>query len=461
MDTTQALLERCVTGTETVNLGPAVKSGHVNSSMGPFKVFSGCLTQYPKIVIRALTELYTEYNEMFTPLAEKNAEWKTDYQHCFLDGTSVNFGVQIDMVGLPQDFLDACDSMSYEEVRETLRTKIFEIENSLAMYHLLQDLFSRSGEASYFKFHFRNFLDDLRVRFGKKVALLAVTEQKYTAMKESEFGKAPDEPLSDEEVYKLSGFDTFLGPKTFREHVKKNNGCQYSLYVRSSHPITKLKKPETEVHNPLLNDPVMRRLIKANCLTFNIDPVEHPFERRINDTKEYMSPMGMAFEISKLEDMFSQELNEFMKSKKNYGDFKGRRLSAKFAEFLTHFDVDPAMVASGEVHLRAKPLKEAYGCYGHLVGPLTKGRFRSDLRENLTQRGKYVIQPEMIIPKIHNISDGITYAYIDRNFFTMTNGTPVFIGGFRAFMPVESQEGKKQRIHGNGATVWGEVLPLL
>lgn len=457
----QKLLEKYVTTKDVLELGHVQKLNHVNcSSMVPFSVFPGYIAEYPEIVIRALIELYEEYNREFAHLAKKNAEWETDYQHCFLNGMSINFGVQIDMVGLPQGFLSVCDSMPYEEVRETLRAKIFEIENSLAMYHYLQELFCRGEKPSYFKFHFRNFLNDLRIRFGKKIALLAVTEEKYFAMKEMEFGKKPNEILTDEEVQELSGFDTFLGPEAFSKHVTRNNGCEYLLYVRSSHPVAKLKKPGIEVHSSLLNSRTMRRVIKAHSLTFNIDPVDHPFNRRINDTKEYMEPMGMAFEISALEDLFSKELVEHMGNTGHYGDFKGRRLSKEFENFLTKFGVDASGVASGEIHLRAKPLKESYGCYGHLVGPLTKGRFRSDIRSNLVQRGKYVIQPEMPVPQVHNTSDGVTYAYIDRNFFTITNGAPVFIGGFRGFMPTDSQEGKKRRIHGNSATVWGEVLPL-
>jgi hypothetical protein len=93
------------------------------------------------------------------------------------------------MRGLPDSTLQKIETMSDGQAVTELRKGMFEIENSLAMYGLLNDIFSKEGKMSYFKERFGASLDMLRQKHGKKIALLAVTEEKYKAMRESEFGK--------------------------------------------------------------------------------------------------------------------------------------------------------------------------------------------------------------------------------------------------------------------------------
>ena len=443
------------------DLGSLEVRTDIRSSIGPFYTLPGYQTTYPAVVVQALAELYAEYNLAFCELVKANREWDTDYQFMFCSsGNPINFGVQIDMTGLPQGFLDAASDMSVDEVREVLRRGIFEIENSLAMYQLIERICAPAAEESFFKQRFRASLEQLRTRFDKPIALLAVTEQKHAAMLESEFGKQPGESLSDEEVRALSGFDCLFGPEEFRAHVAENSGkCDYLLYVRSSDPVDKLKKPNIEVDHPLLGDDEMRCVIKANAVTFNVDDPTMSPARRINDTKGYMAPMGMAFEIEATTDLYSVEFVAHLDAHGLYQEFEGARLSPEFAAYLVCNGVDPKQIETGEVHLRAKPIQGTYGCYGHVTGSLTDGkRFRGELRRQMRKRGAYVIQPEMQIPSIVNTTDGAEFQYIDRNFFAFTNGHPVFLGGFRSMMPVDSAEAKKGRIHGNCSTVWAEIL---
>ena len=441
----------------TADLGSVLERTDVQSSIGSFHILPKYQIAYPEVVIQALGRLYAEYNQAFIPAMEKNREWNSDYKHCMHAGLPVNFAVQIDMVGLPESFLQAAESMSVEEVLEILRRRTFEIENSLAMYQLLEVCCS-NGTDSFFKKRFRPVLSKVRKRHGKKVALLAVTQQKYDAMLTSEFGKQPGEVITDDEVKVLSGFDRFFGPDSFRQYLSENDGkCGYLLYVRSSDPVSKLKDPSAEVEHPLLSDPVMRKLIKAHAVTLNVDAPRMDHSRRINDTKEYQPRIGMAFAIDSEEDLFTLEFATHLYGGKAYADFSGPRLSKTFIAYLEEQGIDPQAVELGRQSLRFKPIKLAYGCYGHVTGALTDQKVRGELRRQMRQRGAYCVQPEFPTPEITNI-DGTTYAYIDRNFMAFINGQPQFIGGFRSMMPLGCHELKKGRNHGNGSTVWAEIV---
>jgi hypothetical protein len=425
-----------------------------------FQVLPEYIATYPQRVIQALANLYAEYNQAFAPIIEANREWGTDYRYGYsLDGTSVNRWVQIDMVGLPEKFLEAANTLGEQEIQNALRSRIFEIENSLARNAFMELVFSRNNQDSFFKRQMRASLDELRQRYGKKIALLAVTEQKYLAMKETEFGKREEEPLTDEYVRELTGFDRFFHPEGFIKHLEENNGSSdYLLYVRSSDPVSKLKDPTVEVEHPLLSDENVRRIIKAYAITFNIDAPRMDPTRRINDTKEYLPIMRMGYAVHTLTDMFTPEFAAYMSSGKPYKEYNGtERLAREFILYLQSQGVDPAMWESGETSLHFKPLKGTYGCYGHIHGPLSDKEFRQQLRKNMGKRGSYVVQPKMQCPVIINATDGKAYTFIDRVFFTSDGMTYRFMGGFRSLMPLDSIEAKNGRNHGSEHTVWAEI----
>lgn len=435
-----ALLNASVDEKTSRHLGEIVTRGDIKSSIGPFHVLPEYRTQYPEAVTRALGGLYAEYNSAFRPLVDANREWDTDYQYCLNpDGTPLNGWVQIDMVGLPDRFLDRADALGEEAVRETLRGRIFEIENSLAMYQLLENLFSGGQQETLFKRQFRASLDDLRQKHGKPIALLAVTDQKYQAMRESEFGKSAGETLTDEEVKDLSGFDRFFGPEEFQQYLNENGGeCDYLLYARTSDPVSKLKRPASVVEIPLLEDDNFRRIIKANAITFNVDSPAWPTgdPRRINDTKEYLPLMSMGFQIRDYDEILSEGFLRFAESQ----------------------GVRPSDVTGGIAVLRAKPIKGTYGCYGHETGTVRDRKFRQGVRKGIKERGLYVVQPEMKTPKIVNETNGVEYVFIDRNFFsTDGHGDFRFMGGFRSLMPTDTVEAARGRNHGSQYTVWSEI----
>lgn len=450
-------LDQFIKGSSS-SLGHLEEGRRIQSSINPLRVFPSYRITYPESVVRVLRELYREYNASFTSLIEANREWAYDYQYCFLaPACPMNFGVQIDMVGLPPEFLYMADSLPARELAVILRRSVFEIENSLAMYQLLEHSFASNGSGSFFGKNFRAWLDGLRRQFSLPIALLAVTHEKYEAMRAIEFGKLPGEVLSDEEVRRLSGFDCLFGPDEFREHVEREGECKYLLYARTSDPVLKLKNPDFRVDHPLLADSEMRRIIRAHSLTLNIDNPSAPYEARINDTKEYMNRLGLTFSVSGLEDLLSPDLLAWLSNSHAYEDYDGPRLTLQFTAYLKGQEIDPAAVERGEVSLRGKPTKGTYGCYGHVRGALSDRGFRNDLRRNLSKRGPYVIQPEMLIPSVTNQYDGQTFAYIDRNFFGMFDGVPQFMGGFRSMMPIGSIETKNGRNHGSDQTVMAEI----
>ncbi|MEI6660440.1 MAG: hypothetical protein WCK91_03405 [bacterium] len=367
---------------------------------------------YPRVVIEALGILYKEYNRAFSGLADRNREHDADYQHC--GGGGINHMVQIDMVGLDDEFLGWAIHQSLDELLRVLRSKIFEIENSLAAYQIIQNIgISGTSDSFSFKNRFRTALDGIRRKFGKPISLLAVTDEKYEGMLGYEFGHPSGSHIPDSEVVESSGFDTFWGPKQFLEHLEANGGqCKNLLYVRSSDPIPKLRNPKLQVDHPLLGDANLRRIIKANTLTMNVDAPDMHYDERINDTKEYLPMMRIAHRIDNVESL-------------------------------------QALSAGSDIVWRLKPMKCAYGCYGHLRGTLYDKHFIKDLRKGLELRGAYVAQPELEIPEIVDSSSADSYRFIDRNFLSIDGDQITFLGGIRNLMPSDSTEAREGRIHGN------------
>ena len=424
-----------------VPLGQVVERTDIRSSIGPFLHFPEHKTEYPQAATEALGRLYEEYNASFSPLVEANREWDTDYQYCMgPNGMPINYFVQIDMVGLPADYLMSAQQAGTDATEDDLRGRIFEIENSLAMTNMLGELFSQDGQPSQFKDRYRAALDELREKFGKPIALLAATQPKFDAMRSSEFGKNEDEPLTDDEVYEMTGFDAFMGPEEFARHIEEHGGeSDYLLYVRSSDPVAKLRDPNAQIDNPLLSDDNMRRIIKANTITMNVDnPAWGPQDpRRINDTKAYLPMMGMAHPVYPENGYDPEEV----------------------AAYLQRQGVDEELIVQGKATVRSKPMGGTYGCYGHERGPFAGVAFANKLAKNMDLRGPYVIQPEMPIPSVEDPQNG-SFVYIDRNFMSCTgqDGAARFMAGFRSFMPTHSPEAKKGRIHGSSATVWAEIV---
>ncbi len=410
------------------------------SSLSPSQVFPDFQIRYPKVVVEALRDLYDESNKAFTNLVEANREWSTDYRYCFIDGNPVNQIVQIDMCGLTDILIFELQNMQVGEVKRILRGRIFEMENSWALYQILRSVYENNGVKSFYGEQTESMLNSLRNKFGMPIALLAVTQDKYDSMKASEFGKNIDELLCEKEIFELSGFDNFFGPNEFVDYLSSNNGeCGYLLYVRASDPVEKLKHPGITVEHPLLSIPHLRKIIKENSITLNIDnPEWHSHDlRRINDAKWYMPSMSMGFLLQTFDDFNAKE----------------------FVLYLENHKICFQDVLSGKISIRVKPAQGTYGCYGHVRGRLTDGDFRKKVKNGLKNRGPHIVQIEREPPTVYNIAqDSLRYAYIDRVFFGNIDGISVWMGGHREFLPYDSNEVKSGRLHGNWQAVFGEIV---
>lgn len=440
------------------NLGQIVLRHDIKSSLGPFKTLPKYRVRYPGSVIRALIELYHEYNSAFGQLVAQSGD---SYPRCRLDrgrGRSVIRWVQIDMVGLPQSFLHEARSAHVDEVREALRHWIFEIESSVAMYQLLGDLFP----ASPFKARFQNTLDSLRQYHRMPVALLAVTEQKYAAMCQEEFGKRPGEAPTPEEVRKLTGFDWFFGPEGFKEH-RRSGGREYLLFVRASDPVDVLKHPGRPFDRGLLENPEMRAHIRAYAVTPCVD--DPAVREGLNDTKSYLPLMDMGFRVDAAVDLFSADVLEG----RWHRGADVPVLSKAFAAYLRRAGVSEELIQTGRVPCRLKPGQGTYGCYGHIrLEPrnIAADMGRPDRRDNprlvkqIGLRGFYVAQPERRTPTILNLDDGMTLGHVDRVFIGTSwdrDGRAEFLGGFRSMGDVEGQEMTEGRGHGGDETIWAPI----
>lgn len=439
-------------------LGMIVPKNYSKFLSGAFLTLPHYNVIYTTPLINALSQICLDYNKAFDILTHKNKEHESDYQYCVGPAGHVSPIVRIDMAGLDKEFLKASLELSEDDLISKLRGKIFEFENSFGAYQIIQNV---GGEESFLKSRFRAVLSAVRAKFGKPIALLAVTEEKFYSMRECEFGKENGESLSNEEILEISGFDAFMGPEDFRKHLKENsNNCEYLLFVRSSNPVHKLKNPAVEISHPLLQDGKIRKIIKANTLTINIDPPTGNFDVMINDTKEYLPIMKSAFSVYSEADIFSEEMLNHVGKGKPYLEFIGESLHEKFITFLNASEIDVESIRNGNLQLRAKPMKGVYGCYGHIRGSLSDGRFRKSLRAGIRQRGGYVLQPEIPVPTIHNSDTDTEYSFIDRNFFAFSGETVAFLGGIRNLLPTTSIEAREGRIHGNAEAVCAEIIAL-
>ncbi len=432
------IIEASAVPTKTFNLGILVERSDIKSSEGPFLYAPEYDVQYPESVTNALSLLYAEYNRAFTQLVRGNIEWPEDYRYCTgPGGLFVNRWVQIDMPGLATEFLKGAMEMTPPNVVNILRSKIFEIENSLAMYQLSMRSFPRGNQPSFFDLRFRESLETIRRQYKKPVALLATTDEKYRAMRKAEFGKYGEDQLTDREVQDLSGFDRFFSPSQFREQVEFYGDSKYLLFVRDSDPIQKLRRPDIKIQEPLLSDARMRRIIKRNSLTLNVDNPAWSMNdvRRIKDTKLYLPPMGMGIPISNVEDLDSEAMTTFVRK------VRGQDIPAQ----------------QDSVELRAKPMRSAYGAYGQLSGTVSDGEFRRRLRGEMRLRGDYIVQPEMLIPLLVNGDTGLTYGYTDRLFMSYAENDYQFMEGFRYLVPVTSEEYKRGRMHANAETITARI----
>lgn len=395
-------------------------------------------TKLPKIICDVVGELADEYDHAFSSkLMPGHVEAETDYQHTLTDDNRYSsLFYQIDMAGLPQNFLDdaANGVFTREVLKQILSYRIFEFEDSIAMYSLLRGIHSRldrSGvptELSGFASEFDQVIaDTVRRRQIGSIVVGAVTMEKYVALLAMELGVDPGDARRRDRgfIKAATGFDGYVDPDTLRHSIEDN-----LLYARTSAPIEAQKNPKLYDSSGIavLADDRIRAGLRAAALTLNIDSPHGG--TNINDTKAampFVSPFSVAV------------------TAENFGDLQPDEIAERFG-----------MDQTGKV--RVKPM-EAYGAYRHqtasLKGVLTHG---SRLHSQVNEFGPYILQPE--VPGANIVTEHGSFGFIDRVFVAKDHSDKFrVIGGFRNLLPTDNDQAKKNTFHGNGGAVWGSLTP--
>lgn len=326
----------------------------------------------------------------------------------------------------------------------------------------------------------------MRLRTGKKVAVLAGTEQKLDEMLKSELATDRNNPLSEEAIQSITGFDRFMGPDDLIAHYRKYNGedSEYVFYGRTSRPKSWLRNPAYDVDEEFMGQPEILKFVRAHAITHNFDDAKLPFGHPaiIMDTKEALVMTGSAYLVTQPSDIYSPEFQEYLAdnaidmSEISAGSLtqrKKNKLGGLFLNFpptnllseslITHLEsrgLDPTLIASGEKKVRAKPLKQHYGIYGHEVGSINRAKFISLLMEQIRLRGDYIIQPEFAnLQIIDSTNPQDSYVAIDRVFFVRgADGELHPVESCRSLMPAQSQEGKKNNVHEGSHTRCARIV---
>lgn len=451
--------------TETIKTIPSrnTENGIVNAEFYRFTNY----IEYPPIVVEALALILDGlYNPAFHNVLQLRQP--EAYKPAYINnGKFKNLMVQVDIAGLPLSFLEGASGKPIEELQEIIINRMFEAENSLAMYNLMRGIFSPQATETYspqsfFGINFDSALEMYRNYFNAPIVLAAVTEGKYEAMLTSEFGVLDPRKLTEERVRLLSGFDRFVGPKNLEGILTHQSNPQIIFYMRTSYPTSWLRNPakNTPFSIPLLENPEFRAKIRDRAITPNVDDPEvvNEFIGGLSTGKyRLVRDDNYHFALVPTSEMRGRLYPPIVNDTKEYLAYLGYPIIVK--------PEDIELLLESSQGYRLKPLSLHYGGYGHIRIPGGKisGKIirkkRIALDEGLKTRGPYIAQPE-IPPYIFEDQNGKKFAAIHRVFFAYDpyERRYKFIGGLFNAIPVDSTEVKRGRIHGNKQAVWGQIV---
>ena len=395
----------------------------IPSNLSPFLTKPNYIVEVPANVTQALLEITSEYNTIFSNLVKQNLETEKAYQYAYNQETGeyINYGFQIDMRAIPQEFFPILADNDIETIKEVLKRCVFEWEDSFAMLNLLRLQFEENGEST-FSSNFDQIFDSIRDIHGKPIALLPSTPEKYQSILESELGVQHRSDISDDEIKRLLGYDTIICPTEYASMYERNLADNYLLYVRSSIPTANLRNPNLERPKTILDDINLRKAILENAITLNIGV--------LNDTKRGMLGMGLGVHVDF--DSFSD----------------GDKVTSLMRELCESYGFE-----TDNLRGRFKPLDEAFGCYGHETTKIPcTGKSKQKMRKHLKEMGSYIIQPEM--PTTQFTLDGVIYNANHRNFVGYNLHTQSYepIDGTMFIQPYE-QKARVQVVHGSRQSI--------
>lgn len=407
--------------------------------------------RYPDNIKLALAILYNQYVEEYEQLVKQSGN---TYPSAFsLSGNLVIPFIQIDMVYLPSSFLRSIQDCDPTILADVLRPFIFEIESSVAYYEFLSKInIWVPYNTSWFWLWLRLGIDDIRMRTGKKVALLVTSSTKYQSIKELEFWINWSLFIDDLTVKIKSGFDALLSPDEFREYyegIQKWKTSDTLFYVRASSD-TQDFKDQKESRNILQNEEY-RDFIRSNSITVNIDSPDTAFP--LNDTKRYMRNMWLGLPFTSIDEIIPIWVLECVRNNNDFSSFSWPYYTPKVQEYLRSVWVGEDDIAEWKLVFRCKPIEWSYGAYGHVRLNIQDAKSRRKLRDAMKNGGSYLLQIENQSPTIINDKSQKEYKAIDRIFMRMDrDGNISFLEGFINAIPSDSDEAKKNNIHGSRLT---------
>jgi hypothetical protein len=456
--------EETIAQPEQVNLGKVAQVAPLYHGETPPLALREYLVQYPPSLIKAHQLACAIYDDVFMEqVVEQHKIWDTDYQYAL--GT---FAFQIDGPAYPAEFLEQAKWMPPEFLAQFILMRMFECEPNIAAYGLNHRLWPEGTTNQTW----HSALEQLRIKTGKKIAVLAGSEQKLREMVLYELGVPFEQLPSPDEIKSITGFDAFLGPN---DVLKLYQQCQgdspYLFFGRTSMPKTWLKNPAEQNETSFLEQPEILRFVRAHAITHNFDdPKKSSGDPAvITDTKEPLVYIGAAHLVTAVTDVYSpvflamcaglniteQGIVEGTLTEKQKRNLATALLNNPVPELLSdaliaHLQkrgVDVKSAANGKQAFRVKPLKQHYGIYGHLTGELSKVSFLNKLMTQIQARGQYILQPEFKNLILDDPDLGQHLA-IDRVFMVRgSDGLFHPMESCRSLMPLDTLEGKRNNVH--------------
>lgn len=468
--------EQTIKVPQVVDIGSATQVAPMYHGEAPPLALRGYQICYTKSLVEAYKIACEVYDQQFMQLVERHKTWKTDYQYA-----PSTLAFQVDGPAYTADFLESAKLIDPLLLAGFILKRVFEFEPNIAAYGLNNRLWPDGTTNKTW----HTTLEIVRQRTEKKIAVLAGSEQKLEEMVLYEMGIKRGQPIIEDEVRAMTGFDAFLGPNDVQSLYEQyqGNDCPYLFFGRTSMPKSWLVNPASHIDVGPLAQPEILRYVRAYALTHNFDDLTLSLEdpKVITDTKEAMGMTGSAYSVTNPRDIYSEKFLHFLAEKGISMDLvvfpdeltpkKREKLGSNLGKYLFDFPVtdvlakrfvahlysrgiNPVTIANGSRKLRAKPSKLHYGIYGHLTGGVNRSSFLRELMEQIKSRGTYVIQPEFEnLHIVDRANPGESYVAIDRVFFVRgADGTLQPMESCRSLMPAHSAEGKRNNVHEGSST---------
>ena len=361
---------------------------------------------------------------------------------------------------MSQTFLNEIRDFSADDIANILAPFIFEYESSIARYPLLFWINNND-----FKKWFIKNLDEIREKTWKKIILLATTKSKLESIQEEEFWIKKWENIDSKYIKENSWFDNLWWPKELEHYynnIEKWEESNYIFFTRASIDTEWLKNQNKKEKSEILENDDLRKFLKENTITINIDNPNDKNTIPVNDTKEYMEDLWLWYFFTNINEIFSEELIEYLKTKewraKGFSWFKWYFYKENLKNFLISSWVNEDELKTWKVIFRFKPVYESYWAYSQLASNLNTSKERKKL-ENISDWKKFLLQLERPTKKIINENTWKEYLAIHRLFpYSDKEGEIYFNKSIINLMPINEKQKNTPTVHWGKTAEWWEII---